>query len=252
MVDRVELEVARPGRARTASRSPRRRRRRGSWRSPRRRRSRRERGRARCSRAARRARRPVARSSAATSVAEELAQRVGTPCSSRDRGDVPGRVDAEHRDAGLHVVAAGGSRRCSRSPSRGLSGPSERSATSRVEMTPGVLDDGVGERREVRVLLEHLLGRDRECDLHERARRAEDEIQRVPGLGPRQRVVIEQRIRERRRPEREHGIEAGAPAGATDDRSFDRRSAGHRAFFAWWAKCPRIRCSLQDCHGSWG
>ena len=64
------------------------------------------------------ARWPSARELAGDS-APKKSHSVGTPLCLGDRGDVAGRVDAEHRDARRRRSCAGGSRRCWRSPWRG-------------------------------------------------------------------------------------------------------------------------------------
>ena len=99
---------------------------------------------------------------------------------------------------------AAGSRRCWRSRPRGCRG---RVARSRQ---PAVRDElaacasmRVGERREVEVVAEQLLRRHGLGDLHQRAGRAEDEVERDSvGSGSASCSARQQRVRQRRRAER--------------------------------------------------
>ena len=76
-------------------------------------------------------------------------------------------------------------------------------AISRAASVLRVPHHRVGERREVEVVAEQLLGRHRLGDLHERARRAEDELERVASAPASSSCSArQQRVRERRRAER--------------------------------------------------
>ena len=77
----------------------------------------------------------------------------------------------------------------------------------------------LGERREVEVVVDeelvrlHLLE-----DLHERAGRAERDVERIPRLGPRQLVGAQKSVRQRHRAEREEDAQAGLAARAAGPR----------------------------------
>ena len=72
----------------------------------------------------------------------------------------------------------------------------------------GVLQHRVGERGEVDVVAEELLGRHRLGDLHQRAVRAEDQIERVGRLGLGELLGGEQRVGQRRVAQRQDGLQA--------------------------------------------
>ena len=113
-----------------------------------------------------------------------------------DARDVAGGVDAEDRHAGVDVVTQEIAV-VARDLHREVVGTQLPFRDEAGRDRTRVLDDRVRERREVGVLLEHVLRRNRERDLDERALAAEDQLQGIARLRPRERLVGEQRIRER-------------------------------------------------------
>ena len=108
---------------------------------------------------------------------EELADRANPFLGLSDARDVAGRFDAEHRDARLLVplkqiaiVAGDFDDETARAEVFGVRQP--------IRDLFGVLDHRVGERRKVRVVAEHHLGRHGFRDLHERAARTPCQFQR--------------------------------------------------------------------------
>ena len=106
-------------------------------------------------------------------------------------------VDAEHRHAATSRSGGGGSRRCSRSPSRGRSHRVPTRRTRRSTMIVGVRDDGVGIRGEVRVLLEEHLRRHRHRELHEACTPGRTRRRAESGLGHVGGIERPERVRER-------------------------------------------------------
>ena len=142
---------------------------------------RRGRGPGRCSR---RSGRPVvpSRGEPPARSASKNSRSVGTPAASAAGGLVRGGIDARGPARRARRSCAGGSRRCWRSRRPGLSAPSPRSSIS-AGRTRERADQAVGERREVEVVVdEQLLRRHRLEDLHQRARRAEGDVEREPRL----------------------------------------------------------------------
>ena len=90
------------------------------------------------------------------------------------------RVDAERADAGGRRSCAAGSRRCWRPRRRTSPAPRSRADDESLDVRGGVTDEGVGERREVRILVvEDALGRQRRS----RAARARTSSQKTISRG---------------------------------------------------------------------
>ena len=132
---------------------------------------------------------------------------------SRDRGDVGGRLDAEHRDAegeelAQQVAVVAGDldhEGFPVQPELGLHPGGVR---------PRMRDPGRADRGEVRVVAEDPLRQHELAHLSESARRADPQVEREPRVG---RVGVRQQlVRERLQPEVEDGLELSRAAAATD------------------------------------
>src|SRR6266540_971044 len=180
----------------------------------------------------------------ALALGDELAREVD-PEELRDRGDaalhrylrdVARGLDPEHRDGRSLVVLE-------QVPviARHLDREAPRPEVPLPDEAPGellgVAEHPVGERREVEVVAEQDLRRDRLGDLHEAARRAEGEVERVARLGPAEVLLAKERVRERGLPEREHGLESGSAAGAAGG------DAAHFGTSRWVLYQARVRSS---------
>src|SRR5262249_23727236 len=88
----------------------------------------------------------------------------------------------------------------------------------------------VGERREVSVVTEQDVRRNRLGDLEQRAAAAQNEIERVPRLLFRSLPLVEERIGKRRIPQGEDEVEAYVTAGPTSvDRAHELRNSRYHA-----------------------
>ncbi len=119
-----------------------------------------------------------ARSARGERLAEELDDRVGCRFASATCGDVARRLDAEHRHAGLLVVLQQVAVVAGDLDHQARPAPRPRSSTTRSTMLRACAQHRVGERREVDVVAEQLLGRHGLGDLHQRAGPAEHEVER--------------------------------------------------------------------------
>ncbi len=122
---------------------------------------------------------------------DEVARRVSTPKNAHlgrdarrlgDLGHVGRRLDTEHRDARGDEVLQQVAVVARDLDDEALRPEAEPRRSAPLGEPPGVLDPGVGVRREVGVVGEDLLGRHDVVDLHQPARRAEAGAQRIPLL----------------------------------------------------------------------
>ena len=136
---------------------------------------------------------------------KELAER---PYASlfRHLRDIASRFDAQHRNARLPRSSAANSHRCWRSPPQGSAAPDVAAWTSCDVELARMTQHRVRERREVRVFAEQLLRWYRFGDLDERAMRTENQFERIRRLGSGQLFGLQQRIGQRRVPQRQHGL----------------------------------------------
>ena len=104
-----------------------------------------------------------------------------------------------------------------------LSGPSFRCVDQLLGSLPGVPEHRVGERREVEVVAEELLGRHRLGDLHQRAVGQNDEVERIGRLGLVELVGVSSALASGVSPRSEHRDESGPVAAS---RSYGRRRSG--------------------------
>ena len=116
---------------------------------------------------------------AASVVAEELGERRDAALLRATRATLAAGSMPEHRNARAAGSTAAGSRRCWRSRRPGCRRRSCARAISRSRDRLACAQHRVGERREVDVVAEQLLGRHRLGDLHQRAGRAEGQLERV-------------------------------------------------------------------------
>ena len=147
--------------------------------------------------------------------AEELTESGDAPLVAGHPGDVRGRLDAEHRDALVMVVleqVAVVARDLDHQAvgAEGLAGHHPAGDALRI------LDDGVGEGREVEVLAEEHLGRHGLGDLHQRAVGAEHQIERERSLRLVELLGGQEGVGERRPAEGQHRPEVRRLAGPAD------------------------------------
>jgi hypothetical protein len=130
-----------------------------------------------------------------------------------DLRHVLGRLDAEDGDARVEVGAQEVAV-VARDLDDEAAGAEPTLRDDALRERPAVLDEGLRVRREVQVLLEQLLGRDRDRDLRGRALRAHDHVERVLRLGTLEVLGMDERVRQGLVAEREHRLEALGAAGA--------------------------------------